>query len=487
MAVRSTPSRTLPAKKRVSQRSITLLPVLALVGRPNVGKSTLFNRLTGTKDALVADFPGLTRDRMYGFARTGADARPLIVIDTGGVTGDQGELDVLMNRQVELAVEEANVVILLVDAEGRTAADEQIANRIRKTGKPVVLVVNKAEGRVADEVISEFFALGIGDPIAISATRGDRVDQVLNHALEQCPSADADLMLQPQQAGLRIAVLGRPNVGKSTLINRYLGEERLLTLNRPGTTRDSISIPFEFDDRSFVLVDTAGIRRRARVQGMVEKFSVVKALQALEEADAVIVLFDAHEGITEQDISLVGLILDRGRALTVGVNKWDGLTEQQRRAVRDQLDRQLPFLDFVDMHFVSALHGSNIFDLLDSAAVAAAAALSELPTPRLNEILRDAMIAHAPPIVGRGRPKLSYAHQGGKRPPTVVIHGNQTKRLPGTYRRYLINRFRRAFRLRGTPIRLELRTGKNPFEGRRNILTPRQIKSRQRTRNRRNK
>jgi GTP-binding protein len=422
---------------------------------------------------------------MYGFARAGddPDARSLIVIDTGGVTGDQGELDKLMSRQVELAVEEAHVVILLVDAEGCTAADEQIANRIRKTGKPVVLAVNKAEGRVPDEVVSEFFVLGMGDPIAISATRGDGVHQMLNHALGLCPPADADFV--SEQTGVRIAVLGRPNVGKSTLINRFLGEERLLTLDEAGTTRDSISIPFEYNDRTYVLVDTAGIRRRSRVQGMVEKFSVVKALQALEESDAVIVLIDAQEGVTEQDVSLVGLILERGRALTLGINKWDGLTEHTRRTLREQLDRQLPFLDFVDMHFVSALHGSNIFDLLKSASIAAAAALKDLPTPRLNEVLRDAITAHAPPVVGRGRIKLSYAHQGGKRPPTVVIHGNQTKRLPGSYRRYLINRFRRAFRLKGTPIRLELRTGKNPFKGRRNILTPRQMRSRQRARNRR--
>jgi len=433
----------------------------------------------------VADFPGLTRDRMYGFARAGEDpdAGSLIVIDTGGVTGDQGELDKLMSRQVELAVEEAHVVILLVDAEGCTAADEQIANRIRKTVKPVVLAVNKAEGRVPDEVVSEFFVLGMGDPIAISATRGDRVHQMLNHALGLCPPADADFV--SEQMGVRIAVLGRPNVGKSTLINRFLGEERLLTWDEAGTTRDSISIPFEYNDRTYILIDTAGIRRRSRVQGMVEKFSVVKALQALEESDAVIVLIDAQEGVTEQDISLVGLILERGRALTLGINKWDGLTEHTRRTLREQLDRQLPFLDFVDMHFISALHGSNIFDLLKSASVAAAAALTDLPTPRLNEVLRDAITAHSPPIVGRGRIKLSYAHQGGKRPPTVVIHGNQTKRLPGSYRRYLINRFRRAFRLKGTPIRLELRTGKNPFKGRRNILTPRQMRSRQRARNRR--
>lgn len=426
---------------------------------------------------------------MYGFARvdTGAAVRPVIVIDTGGVTGDQGELDRLMTRQVELAVDEAHVVILLVDAAGCTAADEQISRQIRKTGKPVVLVVNKTEGQVAEEAVGEFFALGIGDPLAISATRGDRIQEMLTRVLAQCPADDASLLAEPQPSGMRLAVLGRPNVGKSTLINRFLGEERLVTLDVAGTTRDSIAIPFEFNDREFILVDTAGIRRRARVQEMVEKFSVVKALQALEEADAVIVLIDAQEGITEQDISLIGLILERGRALTLGINKWDGLTENQRRAIHEQLDRQLPFLDFVDRHFVSALHGSNIFELLGSASEAANAAVMDLPTPRLNEVLRDAMVAHPPPIGGRGRVKLSYAHQGGKRPPTVVIHGNQTKRLPGSYRRYLINRFRRAFRLRGTPIRLELRTGENPYQGRRNRLTPRQRRSHQLKRNRRNK
>ena len=281
MVASSTPLRTLPSRKRVNQRFLTLLPVIALVGRPNVGKSTLFNRMTGTKDALVADFPGLTRDRMYGFARvgSGSDVSSLIVIDTGGVTGDQGQLDILMSRQVELAVEEAHVVIVMVDAQGCTAADEQIANQIRKTGKPLVLAVNKAEGQVSDEVISEFFMLGIGEPIAISATRGDRVHQMLDRALNLCPPADADVLSQSQLSGVRIAVLGRPNVGKSTLINRFLGEDRLLTLDEAGTTRDSISIPFESNDRAFVLVDTAGIRRRSRVQGMVEKFSVVKSLQ----------------------------------------------------------------------------------------------------------------------------------------------------------------------------------------------------------------
>lgn len=474
-----------------------MLPVLALVGRPNVGKSTLFNRLTGTKDALVADFPGLTRDRLYGFARldvsvdSEACAVPrsapgsAIVIDTGGLTGDSIDVDAQTGRQVDLAVEEAHAVILLVDGgAGCVPGDRQIAELIRKSGKPVLIVVNKTEGRAEEEVIGDFFELGLGDPVAISSTRGDRVSAMLDQALALCPVPEMEMPASEEISGTRVAVIGRPNVGKSTLINRMLGEERLVTLETAGTTRDSIAIPFEFDGRSFILVDTAGIRRRARVQGMVEKFSVVKSLQALEKSDSVIVLIDARAGITDQDISLIGLILERGRALTLGVNKWDGLSERSRQDIREALDRKLPFLDFIETHFVSALHGSNIFDLLGSAAAAADAALRDLSTPRLNEVLREAVNAHPPPVARRTRIKLSYAHQGGKRPPTIVIHGNQTKRLPGSYRRYLIKRFRRAFRLTGTPIRLELRSGQNPYEGRRNRLTPRQAKRRKRIRRR---
>lgn len=460
-----------------------MLPVLALVGRPNVGKSTLFNRLTGTRDALVADYPGLTRDRLYGFLRSAAGAA--IIVDTGGLTGERAELDRRMGRQVESAVADASVVIFLVDGDaGCTAADETIAAELRKSGKPVLLVVNKTEGRTEDLSVADFFRLGSGDPLAISATRGDRIEAMLERALALCPVSEADQSPAVADEGTRIAVVGRPNVGKSTLINRYIGEERLVTFDESGTTRDSIAVPFTFDDRPFVLVDTAGIRRRARVQDTIEKFSVVKSLQALEEADAVIVLIDAREGLTEQDISLIGLILERGRALTLGINKWDGLSESHRAELRDALERQLPFLDFVETFFISALHGSHIIDLLRGAVRAAAAAVRDLPTSELNRILLAATEAHPPPIVRRHRIKLSYAHQGGKRPPVIVIHGNQTKRLPGSYRRYLVNRFRKVFRLIGTPIRLELRTGKNPYEGRRNRLTPRQQKSRERVRKR---
>jgi GTP-binding protein len=464
-----------------------VLSVIALVGRPNVGKSTLFNRLTRTKDALVADFPGLTRDRLYGFAYL--ESGSAIVIDTGGLTASRDEMDSSMSRQVEFAVSEADVVVLLVEGDGGpTAGDDYVANLIRRTGKPVLLVVNKSEGRVPEEAVAEFYALGMGEPLAISATRGDRINELMIRALAMVPDMTSGDRISentsPAAGGIRIAVVGRPNVGKSTLINRYLGEERLVTHDRAGTTRDSIAIPFEIEGQRFVLVDTAGIRRKARVKEVIEKFSIVKSLQALEEADAVIVLLDAREGITDQDISLIGLILERGRALAVGVNKWDGLSDENRRIVRSELERKLPFLDFVDIHFLSALHGSKIFDLLRSTVQAAKAAIRDLPTPRLNEILKDAVAAHPPPIVGRHRVKLSYAHQGGKRPPTIVVHGNQTKRLPGSYRRYLIKRFRKVFRLKGTPVRLELRTGENPFAGRRNRLTPRQEKRRKRIRER---
>lgn len=459
-----------------------MLPVVALVGRPNVGKSTLFNQLTGTRDALVADYPGLTRDRLYGYAQL--DHTGALVIDTGGLTGERDELDVSMARQVELAVEEAQVVVLIVEGPaGLTAGDDAIARQLRRAGKPVVVAVNKAEGQSPDVAAAEFHALGLGEPVAIAAVSGQRISVLVERVVELLPVAEAATM--PAREGMRIAVVGRPNVGKSTLINRYLGEDRLVTQDQAGTTRDSIAIPFQVDDHDYVLVDTAGIRRKAKVTDTIEKFSVVKALQAVEESDAVIVLLDAREGVTEQDVSLIGLILERGRALALGVNKWDGLSESQRSEVRRELDRRLPFLGFVAQHFISAKRGSHIHDLLRSAAKAADAAVRDLPTPRLNDVLQAAVQAHPPPMVRRSRAKLSYAHQGGKRPPVIVIHGNQTQRLPGTYRRYLVNCFRKAFKLRGTPLRLELRTSENPFAGRRNRLTPRQQRRRARVRRQR--
>jgi GTP-binding protein len=458
-----------------------MLPAIALVGRPNVGKSTLFNRLTGTRDALVADYPGLTRDRLYGFLRS--DFGAAIVIDTGGLGGDEDELAALMARQVELAVAEADVVVLLLEAAaGLTPGDERIAELLRRSGKPVVLAVNKAEGLPPDATAAEFWSLGMDEPQVISAERGDRVQALLERVLERCPVAPAAGPVPRRHEGLHIAAVGRPNVGKSTLINRFLGEERLVTQDQAGTTRDSIYVPFVADGQPYVLIDTAGIRRRAKVTEVVEKFSIVQSLKAIDAADAVMILCDARAGITEQDVSLVGLVLERGRALTLAINKWDGLSAAQKSALQSELERRLPFLDFVDVHYISALHGSKIQELLASAAQAAQCAGVELPARRLTEVVTAAVSAHPPPVV-RGRcVKLNYAHQGGRRPPVVVVHGNQTERLALSYRRYLINEVRKAFRLRGTPIRLQLVTGSNPFAGKRNTLTPRQQRRRKRVR-----
>jgi GTP-binding protein len=458
-----------------------VLPAIALVGRPNVGKSTLFNRLTGTRDALVADFPGLTRDRLYGYCHSGKDSA--VIIDTGGLGETDDEVTKLMARQVELAVDEADVVIFLVEAQvGVTTGDEAIAKLLRRAGKQVLLAVNKAEGLSEAETAADFWSLGVGEPRVVSAERGDRVNDLLSAALSMCPADTDGTSTKVAPSGTRIAVVGRPNVGKSTLINRYIGEERLVALDEAGTTRDSIYVPFEYEDEQYVLVDTAGIRRRAKTEEGVEKFSVVKSLKAIEEADAVIVLLDGHEGVTEQDVSLIGLVLERGRALSIGINKWDGLSGSAKGKLRSELDRKLPFVDFVEQHPISAMHGSGIYDLFASAVKSVACAFIEMPTSQLSQILADAITTHPTPLVRGRRIKLSYAHQGGRNPPVVVIHGNQTSRLPGSYRRYLVKTFRKAFRLTGTPMRLELVTSRNPYEGRRNKLTPRQERRRKQVR-----
>ncbi len=472
-----------------------MLPVVALVGRPNVGKSTLFNALTGTRDALVADFPGLTRDRLYGYATLAG--RLSIVIDTGGLmtgatAGDKALRD-LIERQIAYAVGEADVVVLVVDAaEGPLPDDHAIVARIRKAGKRAVLAINKSEGREPAQAAAAFYELGLGEPLPISALQGDRLALLATRILAGLPALPetagdpategTTALPAPLPVGTRIAVIGRPNVGKSTLINRYLGEERLLTSDQAGTTRDSIQVPFSHEGRNFILVDTAGIRRKARVDEMIERFSIVKSLQALEEADAVLLLIDARSSLTDQDVSLIGLVLERGRALAIGINKWDRLPTDQREKVKSDLDRKLPFLDFADVHYISALHGTAVYDLLDSGRRAAEAAVRDLPTPDLNRVLKDAIQAYPTPVAHRSRIKLTYAHQGGRRPPLIVIHGNQTAALPESYRRYLVGCFRKVFRLRGTPIRIELRAGKNPFAGRRNKLTPRQVKRRERVR-----
>ncbi len=456
-----------------------MLPVIALVGRPNVGKSTLFNRLTRSRDALVADYPGLTRDRKYGFGRLGPI--PYLVIDTGGVAGGEVGIEEAMVEQTVRALGEADAAIVMVDGRsGLTAADEHVAELARKHAKRTWLAVNKAEGLDAAIAGSEFHGLGLGNPYAVSAAHGDRIAALLEAVLGEFEVEAVEDEPDSDEHELRIAVIGRPNVGKSTLINRLIGEDRLVVFDQPGTTRDSVAVPFERNDRKYVLVDTAGIRRRARVSEAIEKFSIVKALQAIEQAHVVIGVLDAHEGVTEQDVSLLGLVLERGRALVVVTNKWDGLSAEQRKKVRDDLDRRLPFLDFAERITISALHGTAVGDLLPAVERAFRAATTDLSTTELTRELEAAVMAHPPPLVRGRRIRLRYAHQGGRNPPIIVIHGNQTERLPEAYRRYLVNRFRKTFKLKGTPVRLTFKTSENPYKGRRNKLTPRQERRRKR-------
>ena len=457
-----------------------MLPVITLVGRPNVGKSTLFNRLTRTRDALVASRPGLTRDRQYGVGRIGPC--PYVVVDTGGLTEEQEGVEALMARQVRLAIQEADQVLFLVDArEGCTAGDEVIAQQLRQTGKPIRLVANKIDNLDPDLALADFHRLGLGDPVPVGASQGRGVQGLMEHVLESLPEPEeATEEADGGSRGIQIAVVGRPNVGKSTLINRLLGEERVIVFDEPGTTRDSVAIPFQRDGRDYVLIDTAGVRRRARVTDVIEKFSVIKALQAMEQANVVILVLDARQGVGEQDATLVGHVLESGRALVVAVNKWDGLAPEQRGRVREEIRRKLPFLDFASNHYISALHGSGVGHLLEAVEAAFASATRDLSTPELNRILAAAVQEHQPPAVHGRRIKLRYAHQGGRNPPIVVIHGNQTEELPAAYQRYLNNRFRRDLKLEGTPLRVELRSGENPFEGRKNTLTEGQQRHRQR-------
>ena len=453
------------------------IPVLAIVGRPNVGKSTLFNRLTGSRDALVADEPGLTRDRHYGRARIGG--HPAVVVDTGGMTEERAGLDPKILWQAEQALAEADAVLFLVDGrEGLTAADEALAARLRTLGKPLFLVVNKTEGLEPHLAVADFHALGLGTPHAVSSAHGRGVKALLAQVSAVLP-APAE---EPggAEGGTRIAVVGRPNVGKSTLVNRVLGEERVVAHDLPGTTRDSIEIPFERRGHRYTLIDTAGIRRRSRVGEDVERFSVIKALQSIEAAHVVVMLVDAREGVTEQDAHLLGHVVEAGRGLVLAVNKWDGLAPDRRERVRTELDLRFGFIDYATIHFISALHGTGVGDLFGAVDAAWAAANRSLSTPVLTRQLQTAVEAHPPPTVRGRRIKLRYAHQGGTNPPVIVIHGNQTESLPGSYRRYLERWFRRTFHLEGTPVRIELRSGANPYEGRRNRLTPRQERKRKR-------
>jgi len=437
-----------------------MLPVIALVGRPNVGKSTLFNRLTRSRDALVADIPGLTRDRQYGMAQHGE--RSFVVMDTGGLSGDSTELDGMIVRQVERALVEADAVLLLLDARaGLTAADETVAERLRRTGKPVYLVANKAEHLDVGNATAEFYSLGAEAVYPISAAHNHGVQALMETVLGTIPEDEIPLPAQPDS--IRLAIVGRPNVGKSTLVNRLLGEERVLASDMPGTTRDSVAIPFEHHGQHYTLIDTAGIRRRSRVHETIEKFSVLKSMQAMEQAHAVVLVLDARQGVGEQDATLLGHVLEHGRALVVAVNKWDNLPTEERTRIRRELDRRLNFLDFARLHFISALHGSGVMDLLKSVDEAFAAANRHFPTPELTRILQEATSRHQPPMAGGRNPKLRYAHQGGHNPPLIVIHGNRTGHVPDSYRRYLANTYREALDLWGTPLRIEFRGGENPY------------------------
>ena len=457
-----------------------MLPAVALVGRPNVGKSTLFNQLTGSRDALVADYPGLTRDRRYGFGNF--EGHSFIAIDTGGLVDDTREVDALVVQQAEIAMDEADAVVLVVDyREGLTAADQQIAERLRSADKPVTIAVNKSEGLAPEMAEAEFHSLGLGVPVGIAALQGRRVSALMRAALEPfTEEAPEDAEVSGRLEGPRLAVVGRPNVGKSTFINRLLRSERLVTSAEPGTTRDSVLVPCRRGDREFILVDTAGIRRRARVHNSVEKFSVVQSLQAIEDSGVVVLLVDAREGVTDQDLHLMGLSIERGRAITIAVNKWDGVETSRRRQIEAEVDRKLEFVGFARVNYISALHGSGIDAVVDAALAAYEAAGREFSTPKLNRILERALTAHPIPIVGGRRIRLRYVHQGGRHPSILVVHGNRSERVPAHYRRYLVNAFRKALHLQGVPLRLELKSGDNPFAGRRNALTRRQLKRKRR-------
>ncbi|WP_022952147.1 ribosome biogenesis GTPase Der [Leucothrix mucor] len=439
-------------------------PVIALVGRPNVGKSTLFNRITKSRDALVADFPGLTRDRKYGAGFVGISEREYLVIDTGGLSGDDVGIDEYMAKQTWMAVDEANIVLFLVDGrQGLTPADELVANRLRRAGKAVYLAINKTDSVDPDQARAEFFSMGFEGMFAIAASQGRGVTQMIDQILADFPETDDEEVPDENDDSIRIAFIGRPNVGKSTLINRILGEERVIAFDQPGTTRDSIFIPFERDEQRYTLIDTAGIRRRGKVNEAVEKFSVVKTLQAIEAAHVVIMVIDAQDTITDQDAHLLGLILDSGRALVVAINKWDGLDAYEREQIQNKLELKLPFIDFAEKHFISALHGTGVGHLYKSVLDAHASSMIKVATPRLTRMLETALTEHQPPLVNGFRIKLRYAHQGGNNPFIVVIHGNQVNKIPPSYKRYLMNYFRITLKLKGTQVRVEFRGNENPF------------------------
>ena len=459
-----------PCKRSRSRPGEGVLPELALVGRANVGKSTLFNRLTRTRDALVADVPGLTRDRRYG--RAEIDGRSCILVDTGGLLG-AGDLAALMSRQVEVAVAQAHTVLFMVDARtGLTGGDEEIADGLRKNGSDVVLVINKVDGQNPHTAAAEFAGLGFVDHCLISASHGRGVETLRELLAARLPDAEATPGDEP--GTIRTAVIGRPNVGKSTLVNRLLGEERQVVFDKPGTTRDAIEVPFEQRGDRFVLIDTAGVRRRGKVDQVIEKYSVIKALQAMERAHVVIVVIDGGEGLVEQDLHVLQHGGDAGAGLVVAVNKWDALDAEQRRARKHALERRLQFVPWAPVHTISALRGTGIGRLMTDVKAVFRAGAFDVGTMPLNRILQGLVQAHPPPAVRGRQIKLRYVHKVGSHPPRILVHGNQTGALPASYVRYLENGFREALKLVGNPIKLELRTGSNPYAGKRNELTRRQ-------------
>ena len=454
-----------------------MLPVIALVGRPNVGKSTLFNRITRTQDALVADFPGLTRDRQYGEAEF--DNKSFIVIDTGGVGVEDAAVDALMSKQSAVALNESDIVFFLVDARaGLTSVDQNIAIHLRKIGKLVYLIVNKTDGLEDEIALADFQSLGFSNVFGVSATHGHGMQELLQVITDTFPP---DVEIDTAETGaIKIAFAGRPNVGKSTLINRILGEERVVVYDMPGTTRDSISIPFKRDGHDYVLIDTAGVRRRSRVDEKIEKFSVIKTLHAIKESHVCLMMLDAEEGVTDQDLHLLGFIIESGKALVVAMNKWDGLDEEHKEGIRQELSRRLQFTQFAKLRFISALTGSGVGSLFKDINQAYASATQQFSTPVLTRLLQEFVTKHTPPLINGRRIKLRYAHAGGHNPPIIVVHGNQVASLPETYRRYLMNCFAEKLKLVGTPLKMEFKGGDNPYQGKKNTLSDRQVKQRSR-------
>ncbi|MFC5440073.1 ribosome biogenesis GTPase Der [Rhodanobacter ginsenosidimutans] len=453
-----------------------MLPVVALVGRPNVGKSTLFNVLTRSRDALVADMPGVTRDRHYGICRSGD--RPFVVVDTGGLSGVEDAMDVLTAKQVRLAIEEANILVFVVDArDGLLPQDYVILGELRRSGKPIIAVVNKTDGLDEQAVLAEFSAFGVATTLPLSAAHNRGTDDLIRVVLPLLPADEEDATDANGEDGtIRVAIVGRPNAGKSTLINRLLGEDRLIVSDVAGTTRDPIRVPLERDGKRYTLIDTAGVRRKARVEEAVEKFSVIKTLQSIAAAQVVVVMIDARENLADQDLTLIGYAMDEGRALVIAINKWDDMDQYQRDECRRALDRRLVFVDWAKQVQISALHGSGLRELMRAVVRAHASATKVLASSDLTKTLEKAYESYQPPLVHGHSPKLRFAHPGGNNPPTIVIHGTRTKHIAPAYQRYLENFFRKRYKLEGTPIRIAFREGENPYAGRKKVLTKEQEK-----------